>query len=116
MEFLHLLRRLWRRRILLGAGVLVAAATLVASGGTSPVTAQGGLASTSVALDTPRSQLVAAAPVGADTLAWRASLLAHLMATNASRMELAGRARCKAGSSRSGRSDPYPAARPDGYG
>lgn len=91
MELLHLLRGLWRRRILLGAGALVAAAIFVVSGGTRPVTGHGGVASTIVALDTPKSQLAAAAPVGADTLAWRAALLAHLMATKISRMELAAR-------------------------
>ena len=91
MELLPLLRRLWRRRVLLGAGILVAVAALVAFGGTSPVTTRGALASTSVTVDTPRSQLVAAAPAGADTLAWRAVFLAHLMATDTSKMELARR-------------------------
>ena len=41
MELLPVLRRLWRRRILLAAGILVAVATLVALGGTSPVTTRG---------------------------------------------------------------------------
>lgn len=91
MELVPVLQRLWRRRVLLGVGVLVAVATFVASGGTSPVTARGALASTNVGLDTPRSQLVAAAPQGADTLAWRAVLLAHLMATNTSKAALAAR-------------------------
>lgn len=93
MELLHILRRLWRRRILLGAGLLVALATFVALGGTSPITARGALASTSVALDTPKSQLVAAAPAGADTLIWRAILLAQLLATKTSKTQLAGRLR-----------------------
>ena len=91
MELLPLVRRLWRRRVLLAPGILVAAATLAAFGGTSPVTTRSALASTSVAVDTPKSQLVATAPVGADTLVWRAALLAHLMATETSKMELARR-------------------------
>jgi len=44
---------------------------------------------TQVALDTPRSQLATATPAGADTLAWRASLLVHEMATDDSTRELA---------------------------
>ena len=89
MELVLVLRRLWRRRRLLGAGFIGAVAILVALGGTSPVTAKGGMASTSVALDTPKSELVDAAPAGADSLAWRASILAHLMATETLKKEIA---------------------------
>ena len=89
MELLLVLRLLWRRRWLLGAGFIGAGAILVALGGTSPVTAKSSMAWTSVALDTPRSELVDPAPLGADSLAWRASIFAHLMATETSKKKLA---------------------------
>jgi hypothetical protein len=91
MEILPSLRAIWRRRLPLAAGILVALAVLVALGGTKPVTTPNAVAWTGVALDTPESQLVAVAPPGADTLAWRASLLTHLMATETSVQGLARR-------------------------
>ena len=91
MEILPVLRLIWRRRLPLAAGVFGAVAILVALGGTKPVTTPSAVAWTGVALDTPKSQLVDVAPSGADTLAWRASLLTHLMATESSTQELARR-------------------------
>jgi hypothetical protein len=91
MELLQSLRAIWRRRLPLAAGVLVAAAVLVALGGTNPVTTANAVAWTGVTLDTPQSQLVAVAPLGADTLPWRAALLTHLMATETSTQQLARR-------------------------
>lgn len=93
MEVLGLLRVIWRRRLALGSGVLAAVAVLVVLGGTKSVSTSSGVAWTRVALDTPKSQLVAAATTGADTLAWRASLMSHLMATDSSTEQLAGRLR-----------------------
>jgi hypothetical protein len=55
------------------------------------------VAYTRLALDTPRSQLVHAAPTGADTLGWRASLLAHLVATDATKRAIVRRAGVPAG-------------------
>jgi hypothetical protein len=91
MEILLILRVLWRRRLLLAAAACAAIASFAALGGTRSVTQSGAIAWTRVALDTPRSQLVDSAPSGADTLTWRASLLAHLMATATSTDDLARR-------------------------
>jgi hypothetical protein len=81
MELVALLRALWRRRRLaaVGLGVAVCIAFLASRGETTTV----GVASKRVVLDTVNSQLVDAEPVGADTLAWRAALLADLMGGDA---------------------------------
>jgi hypothetical protein len=91
MEVLPLVRRLWRRRLLLAAGAVVALALALALalGTSSPKSSA--MAWTAVALDTPTSALVVSAPNGADTLPWRASLLAHLMTTDAAQRQLAAR-------------------------
>jgi hypothetical protein len=89
MELLAILRAIWRRRLLLGAGLVVAVALAVAVGG--PPASSSAVAWTRVNLDTPTSQLVKSAPGGADTLPWRASLLVHLMATDSTRRRLARR-------------------------
>ena len=73
MELLPIFRLIWRRRLLLGAGLVAAIAAMVVFGGKSATRSY--VAWTQVTLDTPKSQLVAAAPAGGDTLAWRASLL-----------------------------------------
>jgi hypothetical protein len=91
MEIVPVLRLMWRRRFPLAAGVLAAVAILVTLGGTKLVTSTSAVAWTRVALDTPKSQLVDASPSGAGTLAWRTSLLSHLMATEASTQDLAKR-------------------------
>lgn len=91
MEILPVLRLIWRRRIVLAAATVAAVAVLVALGGTHPRSSSGAVAWTAVVLDTPKSQLVDVAPPGADTLPWRASLLTHLMATEASTQALARR-------------------------
>jgi hypothetical protein len=68
-------------------GLLVAVAAAVAVGGTKP--ASSGFARAQVLIDTPKSQLVDTAPAGADTLAWRAKLLAHLTAAEPEKRQLA---------------------------
>ena len=87
MELLPILRLIWRRRILLGAGLVVSVALALGLGG--PPKSSSALAWTRVNLDTPTSQLVNSAPGGADTLPWRASFLIHLMATDATQKRLA---------------------------
>lgn len=87
MELLPILRLIWRRRILLGAGLVVSVALALGLGG--PPKSSSVLAWTRVNLDTPTSQLVDSAPRGADTLPWRASILIHLMATDATQKRLA---------------------------
>jgi hypothetical protein len=89
MELLSLIRLLWRRRLVLAAGVALAVVAAVGLGGPPPRSS--GLAWTRVALDTPSSELVDSAPSGYDTLPWRASLLSHLMATDATQRALAQR-------------------------
>lgn len=87
MELVALLRVLWRLRrpVLIGLAVAVCVGFLASRGATSTV----GVASKRVVLDTVDSQLVDAEPVGADTLAWRAALLADLMAGDAGRPRIA---------------------------
>lgn len=87
MELLSLLRELWRHRILVGLGVVAATAVglATASGGVT----RSGIAEARVVLDTPRSQLVDAVAVGADTLGWRASMLADLMSSRPVRTRIA---------------------------
>jgi uncharacterized protein involved in exopolysaccharide biosynthesis len=80
VEVVAILQDLWRRRLLVLVGVVLA----IAAGAmlmTRPAPKDSAVALTSVTLDTPRSQVVDANPSGADTLAWRASMLADLMAT-----------------------------------
>lgn len=89
MELIPLLRRLWRRKVALGIGLVLAIGAAAAIGGSPPAASE--VAWTRVALDTPKSELVQSAPSGADTLAWRASLLIHLMGTDAEGHELAQR-------------------------
>jgi hypothetical protein len=87
MEFVALLRILWRRRVYVAAGLVLALAiAFAASRGQST---QLGIASTRVVIDTVDSQLVDAEPVGADTLAWRAALLGDLMGSDAGRPRIA---------------------------
>jgi hypothetical protein len=95
MEVLPVLRTLWRRRVAVAGGVAAALAIALVLGRGAP--SRTGVAYTRLALDTPRSQLVHAAPAGADTLGWRASLLAHLVATDATKRTIARRAGVPAG-------------------
>jgi hypothetical protein len=87
MEVIAVLRLLWRRRLLvvLGAALAVGAALLV---GGNPVP-DSGFAATRVAIDTPKSQLVTDAPLGSDSLPWRATLLATLLGTESAREQVA---------------------------
>ena len=87
MEVVIFLRRLWRCRIQLAVGALVALAVAVALGG-SPV-APSGLAATRILVDTPRSALIATASSGSSTLYWRATLLGMLLGTDSAREQLA---------------------------
>jgi hypothetical protein len=89
MELVGLGRVLWRRRRLIALGAVVAIAIGIVLGGAPP--ARSGFAQTAVIVDTPRSQLVDNAPLGGDSMNWRASLLAHLMATEANKDALARR-------------------------
>jgi hypothetical protein len=87
VEVLATLQMLWRRRLLVGLGVLAAAAIFLAieAGKTREVS----VARTGVVLDTPSSQLTHVAPRGADSLGWRAGLLADLMTSPEARDRIA---------------------------
>lgn len=87
MEVLPFIRTLWRRRRLVGLGAVVALVVALAAGGSTPTSSA--VAWTRVTLDTPTSQLVKSAPGGASTLPWRASLVAHLLGTDAAQRQLA---------------------------
>jgi hypothetical protein len=94
MELVAILRVLWRRRILVALGGLltVAVVLLVANRESS----HSGLASTRLLLDTPDSQLIHPLPEGAESLAWRASLLAEQMASKAVKRRIADHIRAPA--------------------
>jgi hypothetical protein len=87
MELVPLFRVLWRRRIVVGVGGLLAIVIAVMVGPATPV--RGGVATTRVVLDTVHSQVVYRDPKGADTLTWRAVLLTDLMATEDTRASIA---------------------------
>jgi hypothetical protein len=91
MELLLVLRGMWRRRLALLSGLVAAVVVLVGLGGIKPARLTAGEAWTRVAIDTNASQLVAAAPAGTGTLAWRASLIVHLMATQSLAHQIAVR-------------------------
>jgi hypothetical protein len=88
MELIAILRLLWRRRILVGIGLLAAVGVgVMIAGGSLPVPGAAAdapppprKASVRVLVDTNRSQLVAPAPPEADTVAARAVLLADVLA------------------------------------
>jgi hypothetical protein len=87
VEFVPILRTLWRRRILVVVGALVSIALgVLAAGGE---TSRSGVASARVVMDTERSQLIYRAPSGHDTLPWRAQLLADLTASRPLRERIA---------------------------
>jgi hypothetical protein len=87
MELVAILRALGRRLTLVGLGALMSIALgIVLAGGQA---SSRGMASTRVVLDTPKSQLLYAAPNGADTLWWRARVLADLMASQSLRKRIA---------------------------
>jgi hypothetical protein len=90
VEVVATLRMLWRRRVLVAVGALAAAAVFLAieAGKTTEVT----VARTGVVVDTPDSQLTHLAPRGADSLGWRAGLLADLMTSREARDRIAAEA------------------------
>lgn len=87
MEFAAILRLLWRHRLLTALGLVVAVGVAVmAVRGETTVT---GLASMRVVVETPRSQLVDAAPPGYAAIQMRSELLGDLIATNSVMAEIA---------------------------
>jgi hypothetical protein len=79
MEFAAIFRLLWRHRIISALGIVLAVAVAVlADRGETTVT---GLSSMRVVVETPRSQLVDAAPPGSAAIQVRSELLGDLVAT-----------------------------------
>jgi capsular polysaccharide biosynthesis protein len=94
VEFVPILRTLWRRRILVLLGALAAVALgVMAAGGE---TTRSGTASTRVVVDTEKSELIYQNPSGHDTLRWRADLLADLLASGPLREQVATQAGIRA--------------------
>lgn len=87
MELILVFRNLWRRRLLVLAGAVLAVAAGYALG-PSPTPPRGWAAARAM-LDTDHSQLVSPAPELAETLPWRATLAATLLGTDASRSRIA---------------------------
>jgi uncharacterized protein involved in exopolysaccharide biosynthesis len=94
VEFVPILRALWRRRFLVLVGAVAAVALgVIAAGGE---TTRSGTASTRVVVDTEKSELIYQNPYGHDTLHWRADLLADLLASGPLREQVATEAGIKA--------------------
>jgi hypothetical protein len=87
MELVPLLRVLWRRRLLVGLGAVLAIGIGLVVGPAAPV--RGGVATTRVVLDTPSSQIIFRDPPGAESLTWRAGMLTDLMTTGETRAVIA---------------------------
>jgi hypothetical protein len=90
MELLLIFRRLWRRWLLVSAGVLgVAVLFLMLVDKPRPTS---GLAWTRIVLDTDKSEIVHPDPHGADSLLWRGQLLADLLTDEPNVRSIAARA------------------------
>jgi hypothetical protein len=89
MEFLFAARALWHNKLIVAAGIAVSLAVGVLYASQSTAVAGGAVAWTRVVVDTPKSQLVDAAPSAADSLPWRAQMLVDLMKTEEIRHQLA---------------------------
>jgi hypothetical protein len=88
MELVALLRLLWRHRALVALGLVAATvAALMLAPGKSESFA---VASGRVVVDTAESQLLNAEPEGADTLPWRAGMLADLAGSQSATSQIAG--------------------------
>ena len=96
MELVTILRELWRLRVLVLGIALLALLVGMALAFRLPSLEsrkyEVGVATASVLVDTPNSQVIEVAPKGSDTLAMRASLLANLMAEGVVKTAIAERA------------------------
>lgn len=89
MEVVALLRILWRLRLAVVLGLVVAAGVSYHVLQSSPTHV--GVASLRVVLDTPTSQTVQDSPVGMTTLEWRTGLFADVLAEDGPRAGIARR-------------------------
>jgi CheY-like chemotaxis protein len=97
MDIVTILRDLWRMRLLVvcvAALALLAGLAVAFKPGLPPQSRRHdvGVATLSVLVDTPRSQLIEVAPAGSDTLGLRASLIANLMVDGTVKDTIARRA------------------------
>ncbi len=96
MELVPLLRELWRVRVLVAGvavfAVLVGAAVAFKLPSLDSRKYDVGVATASLLVDTPSSQVIEVAPKGSDTLGVRANLLANLMAEGVVKDAIAERA------------------------
>jgi hypothetical protein len=98
MQTVKTLRELWRRRAVVGVLAVLSfllAFTLTYRLGLPPTSRQYtvGVAGARILVDTPKSQFVEVAPLGADTLGQRANVLAALMAEGNVKAVIAQQAR-----------------------
>ena len=89
MEIVALLRILWRRRLVVLVGLVLAFSIGLRMASATPTTS--GIAWTTAVLDTKPSQVIAPASEGVETLGWRAELLGDLMLTEPSQRAIAKR-------------------------
>lgn len=89
MEILPIAKTLWRQRLLVALGLALAVGLALTLGVS---TSSRGVAQSRLVLDTPTSQLIHTDPVGADSLPWRASLMAHLPRAEDMRRRIAAEA------------------------
>jgi hypothetical protein len=99
MDTVTILRELWRRRLLVvGVGlVAILAGMALLYKGSYPLKLESrryqvGIATASILVDTPNSQVVDVAPKGSDTLGMRANLLASVMVDGVVKAAIAGKA------------------------
>lgn len=97
METVKILRQLWRRRVVvsvIAAGSILLGLALTYRVGLPPESRRYnvGVAGARILIDTPKSQFVEVAPLGADTLGQRANVLAALMAEGDIKAAIARRA------------------------
>src|SRR3954453_2026085 len=79
MELQFAATALWRDKLVLAIGIVAAVAAGVLFASRSAAGNAGFVATVRLVLDTPKSQLLEAAPSAADSLPWRAQMLADLM-------------------------------------
>ena len=99
MDTVTILRELWRRRLLVaGVGIVaVLVGTALLYTVSYPIKLESrryevGIATASILVDTPSSQVVDVAPKGSDTLGMRANLLASVMVDGVVKAAIAGNA------------------------
>lgn len=97
MQSVTILRALWRRRIAVGVVALIAVLSgwMLTYRLSFPPAARGydvGVATASILVDTPKSQVVEVAPAGSDELGTRANVLANIMVDGSIKEAIARRA------------------------